>query len=58
VSCIGFPIALILLAYGKRLRVQSRWAVQDVVGVPGPVAPLLGPYVVQGYGGVTSSRTS
>jgi len=61
VSCIGFPMALILLAYGKRLRVQSRWAVQDAVGVPapGPVAPLLGPYVVQGYGGtVTSNRTS
>ncbi|KAG6373034.1 major facilitator superfamily domain-containing protein [Boletus reticuloceps] len=59
VSCIGFPMALILLAHGKRLRVQSRWAVQDAVGVPGPVAPLLGQYVVQGYGGtVTSSRTS
>lgn len=68
VSCFGLPTGLILLAYGKRLRAQSRWAKQDViVGDPvpggeaaaayiGAVAPLLGPYAVQqGYGGTTTS---
>ncbi|KAH0828647.1 hypothetical protein J3R83DRAFT_3009 [Lanmaoa asiatica] len=29
VSCVGFPAAVVLLAYGKRLRAQSRWATQD-----------------------------
>lgn len=70
VSCAGFPTGLILLAYGKRLRAQSRWAKQDVVeggpvpgsgneaaGYIGPVAPLLGPYTVQqDYGGTAISR--
>jgi len=69
VSCVGFPAGVILLAYGKRLRAQSRWAVQDVVGVAGPlegegavaeyvsaqVAPLLGRYAVQGYGGTATT---
>lgn len=65
VSCFGFPMGLILLAYGTRLRARSRWATQDVVvgdAVPGPegegaAAPLLGPYVVQqqGYGGTATS---
>ena len=68
VSCVGFPTAVILLAYGKRLRAWSRWAVQDVVGEAGPlggegavaeyvsaqVAPLLGRYSVPGYGGTTT----
>ena len=63
VSCLGFPTGVILLAYGKRLRARSRWAVQDAVGVPGPagdvgapVAPLLGRYTVQGYGSTTTSN--
>ena len=63
VSCLGLPMGMILLAYGKRLRARSRWAVQDVVGVPGPVedvgapvAPLLGRYAVQGYGSTTTSN--
>ena len=50
VSCAGFPTAVILLAYGKRLRARSRWAVQDAVGETGP----LGQYAVQGYGGTTT----
>jgi len=49
VSSVGFPTGVILLAYGKRLRARSRWAVQDVSEV-GP----LGQYVVQGYGGTTT----
>ena len=65
VSCTGFPTGVILLAYGRRLRAQSRWAVQDVAGplggegavaeyVGAQVAPLLGRYSVPGYGGTTT----
>jgi len=61
VSCVGFPAAMVLLAYGKQLRARSRWALQD--GVPGvgetSATPLLGQCVAvaRGYGG-TTARTS
>ena len=68
VSCVGFPAGLVLLAYGRHLRARSRWAVQDGVGAPGagggegtvakyvcaPVTPLLGRYIVKGYGGTAT----
>ena len=67
VSCLGFPTGMILLTYGKSLRARSRWAVQDPVvpepqsskgGVRGTVAPLLGRYAVQGYGGTATLSQS
>ncbi|KAF8443884.1 major facilitator superfamily domain-containing protein, partial [Boletus edulis BED1] len=62
ISCIGFPTALILLLYGKKLRAASRWAKQDVNdvcdSVPcfGAIAPLMSQFPQPTYGGTDSSN--
>ena len=61
ISCIGFPAALILLFYGKKLRAASRWAKQDVADVSDSmpcldaVAPLMSGLPHPAYGGTSSS---
>lgn len=60
ISCIGFPTAIILLLYGKKLRAASRWAKQDVdVSDSAPymdaAAPLMTHLSPPTYGGTDSS---
>ncbi|KAG8221553.1 major facilitator superfamily domain-containing protein [Butyriboletus roseoflavus] len=61
ISCIGFPMALILLFYGRNLRAASRWAKQDVIDVSDSapcfdaVAPLMSQLPQPTYGGTGSS---
>lgn len=62
ISCIGFPTALILLIYGKKLRAASRLAKQDIVDACGsspcfgPAAPLMSRLPQPTYGGTGSSN--
>lgn len=62
ISCIGFPMALILLFYGRKLRAASKWAKQDVIEVSDSapyfdaVAPLIGQLPHSTYGGTGSSN--
>ena len=63
ISCIGFPTALILLVYGKKLRAASKWAKQDVTDISNSApcsdaaAPLMSHLPQPTYGGTDSSNS-